>query len=60
MKNPVVLAARNAILRLKPNDVKNSFLRELNKRSRPTAQVVEQNAPRGSALRGFSRDEYGG
>ncbi|MEP6764985.1 MAG: ATP-binding protein [Gemmatimonadaceae bacterium] len=59
-EEPVVLAARNAILRLKPSDVKNSFLRELNKRSRPSAQVVEQSSPRGSTLRGFSREEYGG
>ena len=59
-EEPNVLAARNAVLRMRPSDVKSSFVRELNRRSRPSAQVVEQSAPKGGALRGFARDEYGG
>ena len=60
-----VLSARNAVLRSRPADVKTAFTRELNRRSRPTAQTIEQSAPRGTAtrpgsLRGFSPDEYGG
>ncbi|MDQ6613166.1 MAG: hypothetical protein M3Y64_12085, partial [Gemmatimonadota bacterium] len=55
-----VLAARNSVLRTRPADVKSAFVRELNKRSRPSALVVEQTVPKGNALRDFARDEYGG
>ena len=59
-EEPAVLAARNAVLRARPTNVKAAFVRELNKRSRPSAQVVEGSMPKGSVLRGFQRDEYGG
>lgn len=57
---PTVLAARNAVLRARPADVKQSFARELARRTRPSAQVVQQSAPPARTLRGFSPDEYGG
>jgi DNA helicase HerA-like ATPase len=59
-EEPVVLAARNAMLRTRPNDVKSAFQRELNRRARPSAQVIEQVATRSRPMRGFSPDEYGG
>ena len=55
-----VLAARNAVLRLRPNDAKTAFARELNRHTRLSAHVVEQVAPRTRTLRGFGPDEYGG
>jgi len=59
-EEPAVLAARNAVLRARPADVKAAFTRELNRRARPTAHVVEQVSPKPRSLRGFSPDEYGG
>ena len=59
-EEPAVLSARNAVLRVRPSDVKTAFTRELNRRARPTAHVVEQALPKPRALRGFSPDEYGG
>ena len=55
-----VLAARNAVLRLRPTDAKTAFIRELNRRTRPTAHLVEQSAPRARPLRSIGPDEYGG
>ena len=57
---PVVLAARNAVMRTRPDDVKRAFVRELARRARPTASDVEAVTPRPRALRSFSPDEYGG
>jgi hypothetical protein len=57
---PVVLAARNAVMRTRPDDVKRAFARELARRARPTASDVEAVTPRPRALRSFSPDEYGG
>jgi hypothetical protein len=57
---PVVLAARNAVLRVRPDNVKAAFARELQRRALPSAQAVEAVAPRPRALRPFSADEYGG
>lgn len=59
-EEPAVLAARNAVQRQRPADVKAVFTRELARQAGPSAHVIEQTAPRTSALRGFSRDEYGG
>ena len=56
----VVLAARHAVLRLRPDNVKAAFQRELQRRAVPTATAVESVAPRPRALRPFSPDEYGG
>jgi len=56
----VVLAARNAVVRTRPDDVKRAFTRELARRARPTASDVEAVTPRPRALRSFSPDEYGG
>jgi DNA helicase HerA-like ATPase len=57
---PVVLAARNAVLRRRPDDVKGAFLRELQRRARPGAIDAEALAPKPRALRAFAPDEYGG
>lgn len=57
---PVVIAARNAVLRLRPDDAKRAFQRELQRRARPTATDAEAVAPRARPLRPFTRDEYGG
>jgi hypothetical protein len=57
---PVVLAARNAVIRTRPDDVKRAFARELARRSRPSASDAEAVTPRPRALRSFSPDEYGG
>ena len=57
---PVVLAARNAVLRQRPDDVKAAFSRELARRARPSATDAESVAPRPRALRSFAPDEYGG
>ena len=56
----VVLAARNAVVRTRPDDVKRAFARELARRARPSANEVEAVTPRPRALRSFSPDEYGG
>jgi hypothetical protein len=55
-----VLAARNAVLRRKPDDVRAAFTRELQRRSRPAPVDVEALAPRPKVLRTFAPDEYGG
>jgi DNA helicase HerA-like ATPase len=55
-----VLAARNATLRRRPDDVKAAFTRELARRSRPGAVDAEAVRPRPRPLRGFAPDEYGG
>ncbi len=55
-----VLAARNAVLRRRPEDVKAAFSREVQRRSRPGAVDAEAAAPRPRTLRSFSPDEYGG
>ena len=57
---PEVLAARNAVLRRRPDDVKATFLRELQRRARPGATDAEAMAPRPKTLRAFAPDEYGG
>lgn len=57
---PVVLAARNAVLRTRPDNVKAAFSRELQRRAVPTARDVEAAAPRPRAIRPFAADEYGG
>ncbi len=57
---PEVLAARNAVLRRRPDDVKASFTRELQRRARPGAIDAESVAPKPRALRTFAPDEYGG
>lgn len=59
-EEPIVLAARNAMLRARPAELKSAFTRELSRRARPNAQVVEQAVPKARSLRGFSPDEYGG
>lgn len=59
-EEPEVLAARNAILRRRPDDVKSAFARELQRRARPGAIDAEAVAPRPRALRSFTPDEYGG
>jgi len=55
-----VLAARNAVMRLRPDDVKRAFARELQRRARPGAVDAEAVAPRPRTLRSFAPDEYGG
>lgn len=57
---PVVLAARNAVMRTKPDNVKSAFVRELQRRAAPTAQAAEAVVTRPRAIRPFSPDEYGG
>ncbi|MDQ8163280.1 MAG: ATP-binding protein [Gemmatimonadota bacterium] len=57
---PVVLAARNAVVRTRPDHVKSAFTRELARRARPSANDAEAVAPRPRALRAFAPDEYGG
>ena len=59
-EEPEVLAARNAVLRRRPDDVKTSFTRELQRRARPGAVDAEALAPKPRTLRGFAPDEYGG
>jgi len=56
----VVLAARHAVLRLRPDNVKAAFQRELQRRAVPTATAVEAVTPRPRSLRPFASDEYGG
>jgi hypothetical protein len=55
-----VLAARNAVLRRRPEQVKEAFTRELARLARPAAVDAEAVAPRPRALRAFAPDEYGG
>ncbi len=55
-----VLAARNAVVRRRPDDVKQTFLRELQRRARPSAVDAEAVAPKPRPLRNFAPDEYGG
>ena len=57
---PVVLAARHAVLRTRPDNVKAAFARELQRRATPAPRDVEVAAPRPRALRPFLPDEYGG
>lgn len=57
---PVVLAARNAIMRTRPDSVKSAFVRELQRRAVPSARDAEAVVNRPRALRPFSTDEYGG
>lgn len=59
-EEPEVIAARNAVLRRRPDDVKATFLRELQRRTRPDAVNAETMAPRPRKLRTFAPDEYGG
>lgn len=59
-EEPEVLAARNAVLRRRPDDVKSAFLRELQRRARPDAVNAEALAPKPRTLRAFAPDEYGG
>lgn len=59
-EEPEVLAARNAVLRRRPDDVKSAFTRELQRRARPGAIDAEAIAPKPRALRAFAPDEYGG
>jgi hypothetical protein len=55
-----VIAARSAVLRRRPEDVKSAFVRELQRRGRPDTIDAEAVAPRPKALRSFAPDEYGG
>jgi hypothetical protein len=55
-----VIAARNAVLRRRPDDVRSTFTRELQRQSRPNAVDAEAVAPRPRTLRAFAPDEYGG
>lgn len=55
-----VLAARNAVMRRRPEQVKEAFTRELARRARPKAVDAEAVAPRPRSLRSFGADEYGG
>jgi uncharacterized protein len=57
---PVVLAARNAVMRTRPDAVKSAFIRELQRRAVPTARDAEAVVNRPRAIRPFSADEYGG
>ncbi|WP_053334253.1 ATP-binding protein [Gemmatimonas phototrophica] len=57
---PVVLAARNAVMRTRPDAVKSAFVRELQRRAVPTARDAEAVVHRPRAIRPFSADEYGG
>lgn len=57
---PVVLAARNAVMRTRPEQVKSAFTRELQRRAAPSAQVAEVVTAKPRAIRPFSPDEYGG
>jgi uncharacterized protein len=59
-EEPAVLAARNAVLRMRPADIKTAFTRELARQTRPAPQVMSQAAAPARALRSFSPDEYGG
>lgn len=59
-EEPAVLSARNAVLRMRPADIKAAFTRELARQVRPLPQVVSQNAQPARSLRTFSPDEYGG
>ncbi len=56
----VVLAARNAVMRTRPEQVKSAFTRELQRRAAPSAQVAEVVTAKPRAIRPFSPDEYGG
>ena len=55
-----VLAARNAVMRRRPDDVRAAFNRELQKGTRPSAVNAEAVNPRPRSLRSFAPDEYGG
>lgn len=55
-----VLAARNAVVRLRPDNVKAAFVRELQRRARPATVNADATLVRPRALRGFAPDEYGG
>jgi len=59
-EEPAVLSARNAVLRLRPADLKSAFTRELARQTRPAPQVMAQVASPARSLRNFSPDEYGG
>ena len=59
-EEPAVMSARNAVLRMRPADMKSAFTRELARQTRPVPQVVSQMAPPARSLRSFSPDEYGG
>jgi hypothetical protein len=54
------LAARNQVLRQRPDDVKGAFVRALARQARPGAVDAETVAPRPRALRPFAPGEYGG
>jgi hypothetical protein len=56
----VVLAARNAVIRTRPDNVKAAFTRELQRRAAPMPRDVEAVTARPRALRPFAPDEYGG
>lgn len=55
-----VLAARNAVVRRRPDDVRAGFQRELQRLSKPNAIDAEAVRPKPRTLRAFSPDEYGG
>jgi DNA helicase HerA-like ATPase len=59
-EEPEVLAARNAVLRRRPDDVKAAFTRELARRARPGAVDAEAVRPRPRPLRTIGPEEYGG
>ncbi len=59
-EEPEVLAARNAVLRRRPDDVKAAFTRELARRARPGAVDAEAVRPRPRPLRAIGPEEYGG
>lgn len=56
----VVIAARNAVLRARPDNVTSAFTRELQRRALPTAREAEAVVPPVRPLRAFRPDEYGG
>lgn len=55
-----VIAARNAVLRRRPDDVRAAFTRELARHTRPAAIDAEAGHPRPRPMRSFAPDEYGG
>ena len=55
-----VVAARNAVLRRRPDDVKAAFARELARQAPPAAIDAELSNQRPRSLRPIAIDEYGG
>ncbi len=55
-----VVAARSAVMRRRPTDVRDSFTRELQRYGKPDMINAEASLTRARPLRKFADDEYGG